>query len=81
MWCIKILLDDREEDASLKNEESHRIVTLHSALLAEGFLDYLDSVRRQYGNGPLFPMLRPDRDGRRGTPASNRVSKWMRAHF
>ena len=37
MWCIKILLDDREEDASLKNEESHRIVALHSALLAAGF--------------------------------------------
>jgi integrase len=78
MWCIKILLDDREEDASLKSEESHRIVALHSALIAEGFLDYVESVRRQYSDGPLFPMLRPDRDGRRGNPASRRISKWMR---
>ncbi len=79
MWCIKILLDDREEDASLKNEESHRIVALHSALIdREGFLDYVDSVRREFGEGPLFPMLKPDRDGRRGNPASRRISKWMR---
>jgi hypothetical protein len=40
MCCIKILLDDREEDASLKNEESHRIVALHSALIAEGFMHF-----------------------------------------
>jgi integrase len=78
MWCIKIMLDDREEDASLKNEESHRIVALHSALIAEGFLNYVESIRRQCGDGPLFPMLKPDRDGRRGNPASRRISKWMR---
>jgi integrase len=79
MWCIKILLDDREEDASLKNLESHRIVALHSALIdREGFLDYVDSVRREFGEGPLFPMLKPDRDGRRGNPASRKISKWMR---
>ncbi len=78
MWCIKILLDNREEEAELKNEESHRIVALHSALIAEGFLDYVESIRRQYGEGPLFPMFKPDRDGRRGTPASNKVSKWLR---
>src|SRR4051794_24529970 len=30
IWCIKILLDDRDEDAELKNEDSHRIVALHS---------------------------------------------------
>lgn len=78
MWCIKILLDDREEEASLKNEESHRIVALHSALIAEGFVDYVESVRREYGGGPLFPMVAPDRDGRRGNPASRKISRWMR---
>jgi integrase len=78
MWCLKILLDDRDEEASLKNEESHRIVALHSAIISEGFLDYVDSIRRQYGEGPLFPMVKPDRDGRRGTPVSRKISKWMR---
>jgi integrase len=78
MWCIKILLDDREEEAELKNQESHRIVALHSALIAQGFIDYVESIRRRYGDGPLFPMLKPDRDGRRGNPASRKISKWMR---
>ena len=29
----------------------------------------------------MFPMLKPDRDGRRGTPASNKVSKWLRKNL
>jgi integrase len=78
MWCIKILLDNREKEAELKNEESHRIVALHSALIHEGFLDFVAEVRRKYGDGPLFPMLQPDRDGRRGNPASRQISRWMR---
>jgi hypothetical protein len=73
MWCIKILLDNREEEAELKNEESHRIVALHSALICEGFLDFVAEVCREYGEGPLFPMLQPDRDGRRGNPASRQI--------
>jgi len=78
IWCIKILLDNREEEAELKNEESHRIVALHSALICEGFLDFVAEVCREYGEGPLFPMLQPDRDGRRGNPASRQISRWMR---
>ena len=30
---------------------------LHSALLAEGFLDYREGVIREYGHGPLFPQI------------------------
>jgi integrase len=71
-------LENREPDASLKTEAAHRTVALHSALLAEGLLDYVEMVRRDYGEGPLFPTLRPNRDGRRSTPASNAASKWMR---
>jgi integrase len=78
MWCIKILLDNREEEAELKNEEAHRIVALHSALIREGLLGHVAEVRREYGDGPLFPMLKPDRDGRRGNTASRQISKWMR---
>ena len=78
MWVIKILLDDREEAASLKNETSHRIVPLHSVLICEGFLEYAESVRREHGEGPLFPQLNPNQDGRRGDPASRMISKWMR---
>ena len=78
MWCIKILLDDREEDAESQERKitSHRRITLGSDCAR--FLDYVESIRRQFGDGPLFPMLKPDRDGRRGNPASRRISKWMR---
>jgi hypothetical protein len=78
IWCIKILLDDREETAELKSEDSWRVVPLHSAVIREGFLSYVEEIRRKHGDGPLFPMITPNKDGRRGTPASNKVSKWLR---
>ncbi len=78
LWCIKIMLDDREETADIKTIGSWRIVALHSAIIEEGFLDYVAEIRRKYGDGPLFPMITPNKDGRRGTPASNMVSKWLR---
>ncbi len=37
---------------------------------SEGLLDYVAEVRREHGEGPLFPRLNPNRDGRRGDPAS-----------
>jgi len=45
---------------------------------SEGLLDYVAEVRREHGEGPLFPRLNPNRDGRRGDPASRMVSRWMR---
>jgi len=78
IWCIKILLDDREETADLKSEDSWRVLPLHSAIIREGFLSYVEEIRRKHGDGPLFPMITPNKDGRRGTPASNKVSKWLR---
>jgi hypothetical protein len=38
-WVIDILLDNRDPNASLKTEASHRTVPLHAALIEEGFLD------------------------------------------
>ena len=53
---------------------SIRIVPLHSALLAEGFLDYVHSV----GDGPLFPQITLDAYGRRNGKISSPLSKWLR---
>ena len=53
---------------------SIRIVPLHSALLAEGFLDYVDSV----GDGPLFPQITLDAYGRRNGKVSKPLSDWLR---
>ena len=51
---------------------------LHSALLAEGFLDYRDGVIREYGHGPLFPQIGLDAYGRRNGRVSSPLSKWLR---
>jgi integrase len=77
-WALDILLDHRDPRATLKTEASHRTVPLHKPLIEEGFLGFVAEVHRDYGDGPLFPMIRPNRDGRRSTPASNAVSKWLR---
>jgi hypothetical protein len=49
-------------------------VPLHSALLGEGFLIYVESM----GDGPLFPQLRLDGYGKRAGQASTEISDWLR---
>jgi integrase len=77
--CFHIRLDNRENDpdqeAEIKNENAERIVPLHAALIAEGFLDYVAKLPE---NGPLFPDLKPDRFGRRGGNGQKRISRWIR---
>jgi integrase len=51
---------------------------LHSALLAEGFLDYREGVIREYGDGPLFPQVSLDAYNRRNGKVSKPISKWLR---
>ena len=64
---------------SLKTGEiSERPVPLHSAILAEGFLAYVESIRREHGeDAPLFPSLRIY-NGRLNTDASARSMEWLR---
>jgi len=74
VWVMKIRKKYRSPDQRLKTKVSIRIVPLHSALLAEGFLDYVDSV----GDGPLFPQITLDAYGRRNGKISSPLSKWLR---
>lgn len=57
---------------TLKNPGSQRMVPLHPALIAEGFVDY---VRGLPATGPLFPQLSLGADG---TRASARHARWVR---
>src|SRR5262245_1007963 len=43
--CIDISLENRADDATLKNVGSKRLVPLHPAVLNEGFLNYVGSLR------------------------------------
>jgi integrase len=61
---------------STKNEASVRAVPLHSRLLAEGFIHYVQSLDP---TGPLFPEAKPDKMfGRRGGTAGKVLGRWMR---
>jgi len=72
---IRIDVANREAGGSVKNVASIRSIPLHPALLAEGFLNYVDSLPR---GGPLFPDLTPDRFGRRGGNGSKTIGRWIR---
>jgi integrase len=72
-WVFRIGVEHRE--TSIKTETSLRDVPIHSAVIREGFLDYVGAL----GSGPLFPMITPDRHGKRSDNASAIVNPWMRS--
>jgi integrase len=53
-WYLDIRVD--------KNATSKRKVPLHSRVIAAGFLDYVDSVKKA-GKTQLFPHLKPGKNG------------------
>ncbi|MDY0884313.1 DUF6538 domain-containing protein [Dongia soli] len=65
----------REVGASVKNPGSVRTVPLHSAIIAEGLLDYVKTLPK---DGPLFPKVKPDRFGKRGGNGSKTIGRWIR---
>jgi hypothetical protein len=73
---LNIRLDHRPENASLKTDESERRVPLHPALVAEGFIRYVQTVKSR--DGSLFPELRPDRFGSKGGTATKRIGPGIR---
>ena len=71
---VKIRRKYRSPDKRLKTKVSTRTVPLHSAVLAEGFLDYVGSV----GDAPLFSPLSLDTYGTRAGKVTSPISKWLR---
>ncbi|HEY8383846.1 MAG TPA: tyrosine-type recombinase/integrase [Microvirga sp.] len=65
-----------EDGGSLKNQDSERTIPLHSALIADGFLEFV----RERGRGPLFYGPRggasPGRHPSKGV--SNHLAEWIR---
>ena len=73
--CLRIH-DEGDEGRSLKNEESRRTVPLHPALVAEGWLEYVDALPP---GSPLFPDVKPDGlFGSRAVTAGKRVARWLK---
>ncbi|MFC5504246.1 hypothetical protein [Bosea massiliensis] len=60
-----------------KNDIFQRMVPIHPALVAEGFLDYVAGLRGD-ADGPLFPSITPDKHGSRIPPATRQSGQWVR---
>lgn len=71
--CLRIHAND--PGRSLKNDASRRDVPLHPALVAEGFMDYVNALP---AGAPLFPDIKPDAFGRRSSHATKLVGPWVR---
>jgi integrase len=60
---------------TLKTVHSERMIPLHPTLIAEGFLNYVQSIP---AGSPLFPAVRLDKFGSRGGIATRVHGKWVR---
>jgi integrase len=67
-------ISEKHRDTKLKTKQSKRDIPIHSAIIAEGFIDYLQSLPE----GFLFPSLKKDAYGRRAGNATTEMSDWMR---
>jgi hypothetical protein len=71
IWVMRI----QETFRPVKTAVSVRTIPLHSAVIQEGFLDYIASLPP----GPLFPQIEKlDNYGTRSGPATSDMSEWMR---
>jgi integrase len=70
----KITSDADEAGHEVKSNASLRDVPLHRAVIAEGFLEFVEKAK----DGPLFRDLSPGRYGKRGDAASDKYMHWLR---
>jgi integrase len=75
MLVLHIREDNRDENQTLKTDESERRFPLHQAVLDAGFAAYLDSLPP----GPLFPKVTANRTtGKRSRNAGDELNDFLR---
>lgn len=72
-WVLHI--HEEGEGSTLKTPHSERMVPLHPALVAEGFLDHVHALP---AGSPLWPDIKPDVFGTRKGTATKRHGRWVR---
>ncbi len=72
IWFIAV--NEDTPGKSVKNSQ-RRSVPIHPALIADGFVDYAQTI---VGDAPLFPDKQADKFGQRGGRAWNVVGQWVR---
>jgi integrase len=70
IWCIKVM----PEAGSVKTSGSERVIPLHPALVASGFLEF--ALKRPAG--PIFSDLTPDKFGKRGGNGTKVIGRFVR---
>jgi integrase len=70
IWCLKFA----PEAGSLKTGGSERVIPLHPALIDNGFLKFVKSVKP----GPIFRDLSPDKFGKRGGNGTKMLGRFVR---
>lgn len=70
---------DPDAGRGIKNISSIRSLPLHPAIIAEGFLDYWQSL--PLTEDYLFPGDWADKDGDRTKPPANRLRDWLKAQL
>ncbi|MBR1231992.1 site-specific integrase [Bradyrhizobium sp. AUGA SZCCT0182] len=70
VWCLKVM----PEAGSVKTSGSERIIPLHPALVASGFLEF--ALKRPAG--PIFSGLTPDKFGKRGGNGTKVIGRFVR---
>lgn len=82
VWVLRIHDDGTDDNGaiqSVKNDDSRRTIPLHPALIAEGFLTYVQALPPR---SPLFPDAKPDKlFGLRSTNAGKKVSRWLKVNL
>jgi integrase len=74
VWCLDI--NSERTGRPLKTLQAQRMVPLHTALIAEGFLAY---VQKLPAGSALFPSLPVGSWSRRSSIATKRMGRWLRA--
>lgn len=69
---VGLRISDEGEDQHVKNSASVRMVPLHPAVRSD-FLKLLDWTKKRHGDGPLFPLVKPDKMRR----SAGRWSTWF----
>jgi integrase len=72
IWYIEVHEDD--EGKTVKTGQ-RRQVPIHEALVAEGFIRYVETID---GDAPLFPEKKADMHGNRGGRAWQLLGRWVR---
>ena len=74
-WFLFIGEDNREPGCTIKGHTA-RYAPLHPEIVKR-LVPYMESVRAEHGDGPLFRHLPKDKNGKRSTYVARKIDEWM----